>query len=931
MKGLKKRIALSALTAVMALSVFGGVALAGGEASASAAEINPIAKYEFKDETNFGKDSMGNYDMEYRNAYVADGTGALLDTATAITGGGVTFDGNFCVAQDAESNMFADVTAFTLCFEIKTDGKEDWQHYIGVGNSNDYFAFVGRSTSVKGQLRFNAHGVSSQYYDGAKVFDGNAAPTEFQKVVVSVQPGEEMCVYLNGSKITLTNPNAGNAALNTTIDTDWATATGNSFFSIGGRYNGAVDKTSKGSIRNVAFYDFAMDETCVTAYNTNGKVTVNDLSGMKYITGASVTFADKATSVALNSTMTEEAMLAAMNEGTAALTLSDGTTAETPITWTGIEKIEQTYFAKGTITTGKLGYANAFGTEIAYELTVAELKSLGEAVFAGEVLKGEVKDSMTEAEMLEQINTAEVTVTFNDDSTETVTVTFSSVKSVMGVYSAYADVVIGGNTFGTVSVIFDVTETNEGPTAELKPIALWTFDSEETKLKDTMGKYDLQGAARSGGNLANAYHLGEVQDGVLYLDGDSILALSQMNDIGDHVNNGFTLNFQYKQDGTYTTSQGWSAPVSFGAADFGSSVGAGFIVADGSDELRVQGHNITINMVEETPSLYWTQKVVEDGSERWHNVTLSVRPGQFFNAYVDGVLAYSEECPEGWNLEHMNMNFSIGGRCIWNNGYNLFKGWVDNVSVYNFAQTLDQSNAYWAKGKLVVGDMNGEIISSIADTPVFEGGTPLSGKLTDRLTATQATRRINDAVVAAVFANESTVDLPISWLGYEKEDGKWYIVGEVDASNIGYATLLTGKTKVKVEVEVERVARAVSVGETKNGTASADKTEAYLGDSVTITATPDKGYVVQTVSVNGVAISENDEGKYVYVVEGIEDVSIGVTFKAAAGGNGGSGTNGGGSDQESSSCGNCGSSIGLSVMAITTLAAAGLVCFKRKK
>lgn len=63
---------------------------------------------------------MGNYHMEYRNAYVAGATGDLLNQATLIDGGGVTFDGNFCVAQDAESNMFADVTSFTLCFEIKT-------------------------------------------------------------------------------------------------------------------------------------------------------------------------------------------------------------------------------------------------------------------------------------------------------------------------------------------------------------------------------------------------------------------------------------------------------------------------------------------------------------------------------------------------------------------------------------------------------------------------------------------------------------------------------------------------------------------------------------------------------------------------------------------------------------------------------------------
>ena len=66
---------------------------------------------------------------------------------------------------------------------------------------------------------------------------------------------------------------------------DWATATKNSFFSIGGRYNGAVDKTSSGSIRNVQFYDFAMDATCVSAYNTNGQLTSADTVNLATVTG----------------------------------------------------------------------------------------------------------------------------------------------------------------------------------------------------------------------------------------------------------------------------------------------------------------------------------------------------------------------------------------------------------------------------------------------------------------------------------------------------------------------------------------------------------------------------------------------------------------------------------------------------------------------
>ncbi|MBQ8885762.1 MAG: hypothetical protein IJY62_05300 [Clostridia bacterium] len=381
MKKCKKGIICSLLSALMAVSIVGAVGFAEQTASASAVEIDPIAKYEFKDSTNFGKDSMGNYDMEYRNAYVAGGSGELLNSATAIEGGGVSFSGGFCVAQDAESNMFADVTAFTLCFEIMTaKGTAEWEHYIGVGNSSDYFSFIGRMPSYPGQLRLYTYNMTknNDYYSAPKVFEygANKAPTDFEKIIVSVQPGGNMTVYRNGTAVALTNPNASNAAWDTSIDSTWATATGKSFFSIGGRYNGAADKLSTGSIRNVAFYDFAMDETCVTAYNTNGKVTTDDIANLTYITDANVGFEGEATSQTLDTSMTEEAMLAAMNEGTVTLTLSNSTTVEAPITWTGIEQENDKYYAKGSFETSKLGYANTFGNEIAYELTVVELSAV---------------------------------------------------------------------------------------------------------------------------------------------------------------------------------------------------------------------------------------------------------------------------------------------------------------------------------------------------------------------------------------------------------------------------------------------------------------------------------------------------------------------------------------------------------------------------
>ena len=94
MTSLRKRTATIALSVAAVAMTAGGIAtLSTVTADAEVTEIAPIAKYEFKDATNFGKDSMGNYNMSYRNEWQMDGTGPLLDKCTLIDGGGVQFAG----------------------------------------------------------------------------------------------------------------------------------------------------------------------------------------------------------------------------------------------------------------------------------------------------------------------------------------------------------------------------------------------------------------------------------------------------------------------------------------------------------------------------------------------------------------------------------------------------------------------------------------------------------------------------------------------------------------------------------------------------------------------------------------------------------------------------------------------------------------------
>lgn len=941
MTKLRRGVAVIALSAIAAGT--GAAGLAGWRTftvSAAGEEIAPIAKYEFKDADNFGYDSMGNYHMQYRNHWMQDGTGPLLNNGTLIEGGGVEFSvekdggGNvtkgFCISQDKNNNMFEDVTAFTLAFELKISEGGTWDHYIGVGNSNGHDFNVHSAADGLVQARLAANGVTKKggtedmggYWNSASLI--GSATTDFQKIVISAQPGGQLRAWVNGTEYT------DNDWMPAALPADWSPMNDVSTFSIGARWNGAADRCSVGAMKNVVVYNFAMDATCAAAYTTNGKVTADDIGGMKKITAITVNEADftggAATKVALNAAMTTDAMFAQLNEAQATLTLSEGEPIKTPVTWTEVVKEDTKYIAKGTVNTGKVGYVNtaAGGNAVSYELEVADIKSVGDPVFPeNAIFKSAVKDSMTIDELLAAMNKATVTVTMGDESTQEIEVTFTRIENAMGKYTAYGDVELNGSVVSTVVLPLEIPVDNEGDYQELLPVAKWEFEDAANTGKDTMGNYNLGPVAREGGDLGNPLGMGTVQDGRLYLSGDDMLACDAMNDVGDNIGNGFTLNFQFQPDGLLPDR---GAPVSFGFNDWSVSNACFFFSAGNERGLRIGAKDIAHSNTDDK-NIFWGPVVLENAQDnRMHNVTLSVRPGEKFRVYVDGVQAFENDCPAGWTVKHSNMAFALGGSCVWGNGYDKWKGWLDNVSIYNFAMSLEQSNKLWEKGKIVVGDMDGEVVTSISQTPKFENDQVTNGKLTDALTDTQAIRRVNKATVDAVFANDSKVALNVTWKKLEKQNDKWYIVGEVDPSNIGYATILTGAQEVKQEVTVERVARTVAVAGASNGTVTVDKAEAYLGETVTITCTPAEGYAVDKVEVNGETIEAKD-GVYSFVIEGIDNYEVSATFKVAAN-QGGDNANGEGG------CGGCGSSLTLGIGGGIMLAGAALtvlLALKKKK
>ena len=794
-------------------------------------------------------------------------------------------ENKLCLAADKDKNVFKDTSAVTMVLEVKmVSGSGTWGHIAGVGFANAKSTGLSAHSAADGanHVRIASKGIDGLHGCWDSITAINGELEKYHTIIISAQPGGKIRVWNDGVKLSEEKE----------VSATWTAYDENNMFSIGGEFNGAAAYTSAASLKNVVVYDFAMDNAAAVAYTTNGKLTASDLGGMTTISSAEAKFEGDATKVALNEAMSVEKMFESLNPATAELTLSDGKTASADVVWQKVEKADNKYYAVGTVNSKKLGYANLAG-EVRYELTVASIKGAGEPVFEGnEITKGELKDSMTEAEMLALINTATVTITLGDDTTTNVTVTFTKIVADMGTYTAQADVMLEGMKVATASVTLPVTQTNEGQMAELAPIAKWTFDSEETKLVDSMGKYNLQcGAKADGDRTNNPTGTGTVQNGMLYLDGTDMLTLPELNDVTENISNGFTLNFQVKQDGDISDRPNkgeWAAPVSFGFNDWNATTFCRFLVATsgGGDMLRFNAHDITKNE-DGTNQAYWGPEVLTHIADAMHNVTLTVRPGEFIKIYADGKEVQSFPCPAGWNLRHQNMQFSIGAECVWGNGYDYFKGWVDNVTIYNFAMTEEQSAAYWQKGKVVVKDMAGSIISSIDSVPHFEQeGVYVDEKgLNDKLTATQFVNRLKPATVNALLDDgETTIPVSVTWKTVKLEsDGKYYAIGEVDATNLGYATTLTGVTEVRQEVTVEKRDRKIVIDEAiENGTVVSDKAAAKLGESVVITVTANDGYELKELTVGGEAVTVNEDGTYTFTIKGNSDVEISATFAEKA-------------------------------------------------
>ena len=335
----------------------------------------PIALYEFKDATNPGKDSMGNWDLAVVTK--KDDEGNYLDGSVRVENGVAYFDGSAGLLADSEDNDISEaLKSFTLTFEVlQTQTPGGWSEPIGFGwddwtpkakwctfelsgGSSD-LRFTTASARDESSGNSNVDGNGTQWW-GTVV--GNIATR--QTVVLSVDLEGNIVVYVDGVKKYSYATPAG-----------YSLTDGNMRFAIGGNgVWGAFKNEFVGEISNVAIYDFAVNDSQAKELSVTHELKAGVTTTAPYVAEINTTpvFAGEATSAELTTLMSEEEMLAALNSANVKAMLSDESTLDLPVVWTEVVNEAGVYTAHGyAVCEGVLTAVNR--VEVSHVLTVTDV------------------------------------------------------------------------------------------------------------------------------------------------------------------------------------------------------------------------------------------------------------------------------------------------------------------------------------------------------------------------------------------------------------------------------------------------------------------------------------------------------------------------------------------------------------------------------
>lgn len=222
--------------------------------------ISPLAKYEFLDSTNPGKDTMGNYNLVKKYLPGAESGNVTVHNGVA------TFDGTAALIPSSnETDIGERLQSFTVTFKIKANtNANDWSTPVGFG-WNDWSATKWGNFHIQPGntlLRFSTHSVdgTTNAYWGKEI--GTLSDSNFSTVILSAQEGGKIAVYLDGvQKYSYDLPN------------DYSLTDSNMRFALGGVCCwGNVYNPFIGSLADVRVYDFAFDASEVSEFMANSDI-----------------------------------------------------------------------------------------------------------------------------------------------------------------------------------------------------------------------------------------------------------------------------------------------------------------------------------------------------------------------------------------------------------------------------------------------------------------------------------------------------------------------------------------------------------------------------------------------------------------------------------------------------------------------------------
>lgn len=211
------------------------------------------------------------------------------------------------------------------------------------------------------------------------------------------------------------------------------------------------------------------------------------------------------------------------------------------------------------------------------------------------------------------------------------------------------------------------------------------------------------------------------------------------------------------------------------------------------------------------------------------------------------------------------------------------------------AYTLDVP---MAKGYVVTGvTLNGtDVMQNLSEVKGYGYVLKIAGGIPDGSELVFTTEKISYNISitapdhASAFADKGETVLKNDSVVFTLKPEKGYRISSVTLNGEDVTALLvpssdawtleieTVEEALSLSFTVEALTYTVTLPQVELGTVTADKTSVPAGGSVTITVTPDEGYFVKEVKINGETVRINGDGTYT-VSQVLEDLTVEVSFE----------------------------------------------------